>query len=82
MWIKNGISIDGMNGQAATYTALLEVLLNKRYNGKVGWNLWHIDDAHGWHKEWYPSLFDINYNPKPAYYAIYELLDTKSNLIQ
>ena len=61
--------------QAATYSAILEILLKKRTTGKVGWNTWHIDDGHGWYKEYFPSLFDADYMAKPAYYAIQEALE-------
>lgn len=75
VWLKNGNSQTYLEEQAATYKAILEVLLEKRSTGKVGWNIWHIDDGHGWHTEWYPSLFDDNYVAKPAYYAIQEVLE-------
>ena len=50
-------------------------MLEKRLSGTVGWNIWHIDDGHGWHTENVPSLFDKNYEAKPAYYAIQEALE-------
>jgi endo-1,4-beta-xylanase len=49
-------------------------LLEHRHGGIVAWNTWHVSDAYGWHTEWYPSLFDNNYNPKPAYFAVSEEL--------
>jgi GH35 family endo-1,4-beta-xylanase len=76
VWLKNGNSQAALEEQAATYRAIIEVLLEKCSTGKVGWNIWHIDDAHGWHTEWYPSLFDINYSAKLAYYAIQEALES------
>lgn len=75
VWLKNGCSQAYLVEQAATYRAILEVLLEKRSTGKVAWNIWHIDDGHGWHTEWYPSLFKADYSAKPAYYAIQEALE-------
>ncbi len=79
VWLKDGCSQTYLEEQAATYKAILKVLLEKRSSGKVGWNTWHIDDGHGWHREWYPSLFDTDYNPKPAYYAIQDALENSNN---
>jgi len=75
VWIKRGLSPEALEVQAHTYTAIVEVLLQKRSSGKVGWNIWHVDDSSGWHTEWYPSLFDASYVAKPAYYAIQETLE-------
>ena len=75
VWLKDGASQEALEEQAATYRAILEVLLEKRSTGKVAWNIWHIDDTQGWHTEWYPSLFDMNYTAKPAYYAIQQALE-------
>jgi GH35 family endo-1,4-beta-xylanase len=76
VWLKNGISEELLEEQAYTYRAILEVLLEKRATGKVGWNTWHIDDGHGWEIRYYPSLFDADYEAKPAYYAIRDALDS------
>lgn len=75
VWLYDGNSQENLEKQAKTYSAILDVLLEKRLTGKVGWNIWHIDDGHGWHTEWYPSMFDENYKPKPAYYAVQETLE-------
>jgi len=76
VWLKHGTSQDLFEEQAATYRAILNVLLEKRTTGKVGLNIWHIDDANGWHEEWYPYLFDADYAAKPAYYAIQDALES------
>ena len=75
VWLKNGVSPTLLEEQAATYRKIIEVLLEKRVTGKVGWNTWHIDDGHGWKTEYYPSLFNANYVAKPAYYAVQEALE-------
>ena len=74
VWINDN-SQTSLEEQAATYQTIIEVLIEKRSTGKVAWNIWHIDDAHGWHAELYPSLFDANYSAKPAYYAIQKALE-------
>ncbi len=78
VWLKSGNSPTALEEQAATYRAIIEVLLEKRTTGQVAWNTWHIDDGHGWHNTWYPSLFDADYRAKPAYYAIQDALETGS----
>jgi endo-1,4-beta-xylanase len=77
VWITDGATQEHFEEQAVTYRAILDVLLGKRFTGKVGWNTWHIDDSHGWHTEWYPSLFSgsSSYAAKPAYYAIQAALE-------
>ncbi len=74
VWINDNLET-ALKEQAATYSAILEVLLEKRFTGKIGWNIWHIDDKRTWHPELYPSLFDKEYSAKPAYYAIQEVLE-------
>ncbi len=75
VWLLAGISQQQLELQAETYNAILDVLLEKRSSGKVGWNTWHIDDGSGWHNELYPSLFDSAYTAKPAYYWIQDALE-------
>jgi len=76
VWINGDHTESAFETQAETYSKIVEVLLEKRSNGIVGWNTWHIDDGHGWYAvERAPSLFDEDYEAKPAYYAIQELLE-------
>lgn len=56
--------------QSRTYCAIVNKLLEHRRAGLVGWNTWHISDAHGWKTDEFPSIFDDNYLPKPAYYEL------------
>ncbi len=79
VWL-DGDSQEDFEEQAVTYRAILDVLLEKRFTGKVGWNTWHIDDGHGWRIDEYPSLFDDNYVAKPAYYALQVALEGEAGI--
>ncbi len=79
VWLTDNTQED-FEEQAVTYRAILDVLLEKRFTGKVGWNIWHIDDGHGWRIEEYPSLFDSDYEAKPAYYAIQAALEDEAGI--
>jgi len=74
-WINGSHDESAFQMQATTYSKIVEVLLEKRFSGKVGWNTWHIDDGHGWQKEKAPAIFDASYKAKPAYYAIQDVLE-------
>ncbi len=75
VWINGAHTTAAIQKQADTYAKIVEVLLEKQSGGVVGWNTWHIDDGHGWQKEKIPSIFDVDYAPKPAYYAIQKVLE-------
>ena len=62
--------------QAATYEAVMKVMIEKSRTGKIGWNTWHISDAKGFQIERTPALFDAHYRAKPAYYAVQKVLET------
>lgn len=82
VWINGAQTEAAFNLQATTYSKIIQVLLEKRFNGKVGWNTWHIDDGHGWENQKAPSLFDIDYNAKPAYYAIQQVLENPPTAVK
>lgn len=69
-FIKNKVTDDELILQAETYSKIFAVLLEKSAYGIVGWNTWHLTDAHTYRSEYSPSMFDENFKPKPAYYAI------------
>ena len=75
VWIKGDLTPEVLELQAQTYGAIVTALLEKRGTGKVGWNTWHIDDPHSWHRQWHGGLFDGTYAAKPAYYAIQKALE-------
>jgi endo-1,4-beta-xylanase len=79
VWLRNSVTPVELAQQGQTYAAILNVLLQKRISGKVGWNTWHIDDGHGWQTEFHPSLFDTSYTAKPAYYAVQQILEEAGN---
>ena len=79
VWLTDDTQED-FEAQAVTYRAILDVLLDKRSTGNVGWNTWHIDDGHGWRNSEYPSLFDVDYEAKPAYYAIQAALEGEDGI--
>jgi len=79
VWL-DGATQEDFEEQAVTYRAILDVLLEKRFTGKVGWNTWHIDDGHGWRNNEYPSLFDTDYEAKLAYYAVQAALEGEAGI--
>ena len=75
VWLKQGKDYEA---QAETFGAILRVLLSKRSGGEVTWNVWNLSDADSWAKniEYDGCIFDREYRPKPAYYALQrELLE-------
>lgn len=64
--------------QAETFGTILAVLLEKRDSGVVTWNVWNLSDGDAWAqmKAFDGSIFDRQYNPKPAYYKLQQVLET------
>ena len=75
----NANSSEKFMKQAHTYKAIMDIMVEKSKNGKILWNTWHIDDATGWKPEEFPSMFDSQYRPKPAYYGVQLALETKGD---
>lgn len=69
------MSAGKLENQAATYKAILEIMIELSMNSVVGWNTWHINDGSGWRQHLTASLFDTTYMAKPAYYAFQEALE-------
>lgn len=80
---ETGVWIDSTNvnstyeTQAETYAKILGVLLEKHTEGEITWNTWNVDDRYAWQGEKKPTLFDENYKPKSAYYAVQKALEAK-----
>lgn len=62
--------------QAETFATILRIVLSKRESGEVGWNVWNLSDADSWvdRQDLDGCIFDREYQPKPAYYALREVL--------
>jgi len=63
--------------QAKTFAAIVSALLEHRESGEVTWNVWNITDGLAWikNRDKKGTLFDVDGNAKPAYYAIQKLLE-------
>ncbi|MCP3928273.1 MAG: endo-1,4-beta-xylanase [Bacteroidetes bacterium] len=49
VWLKGKKDYEA---QAKTFEAILKILLEKRENGVVTWNVWNISDGQSWKKNW------------------------------
>ena len=55
--------------QAQVYAELFQIY--KAHSDSIERvTFWGLDDAHSWRKESFPCLFDANYAPKQAYFAV------------
>jgi len=61
--------------QAKAYANILEVLVSKRKTGVVTYNTWGMVDGTGNHADKYMFIYDENKKPKPAYFAIKNILN-------
>lgn len=59
--------------QAKTFAAVLELLLRHRNGGVVAINYWHVLNSEAMNKD--GNLFEDNGVPRPAYYAVQNLLE-------
>jgi GH35 family endo-1,4-beta-xylanase len=62
--------------QAETFAAILRTLLSHRHSGEVTWNVWNLSDDDSWQQNRHLDgcIFDYDYAPKPAYYALRNVL--------
>lgn len=69
VWLKKE---KDYQAQAKTFASIVKVLLAHRKTGEVGWNVWNLSDADQWvrTRAWHGCLFDADFKPKPAFYAI------------
>lgn len=73
VWLRND-DAGKVNEQAATFTAITKVLLDNHNNKITGINYWNISSNDDGNKELDGCIFDLNYEPKPAYYSLIDLL--------
>jgi GH35 family endo-1,4-beta-xylanase len=73
---ENTVWIEGehqWSEQAETFSAILRTLLENRDSGVVGWNVWQLVDQDT-QRKMNGCIYDIDLRPKPAYFAIKDLL--------
>ena len=73
VWLKQE---KDYGAQARTFAAILRTLLAHRATGQVTWNTWNLGDGDPWARTrpYEGCLFAADYEPKPAYYAIQQVL--------
>ena len=62
--------------QSETFTSVIKTVLDNRDGGIVGVNFWGIRASESGKAEWDGCLWDDRWKPKPAYFAIKELIDS------
>jgi len=73
VWLRNGTE-GHLEEQAATFTAVMKVLLDQYTNGPVRINFWQVKSSDTQHPDRDGCLFDNDLNPKPAYFAVKNLI--------
>jgi len=73
VWLKAGNELK-YTEQAATFKAITKTVLDNRGTGIVGINFWHIRGNDTSNKDLDGCLFNYNYEPKPAYFEIKDLI--------
>jgi endo-1,4-beta-xylanase len=63
------------DAQAETFAAIVQVVKEKSANGVTSWNLWHIGDDDSQSRQYAPCMWFTDYTPKPAYYAVQQVLE-------
>ena len=70
VWMHKGKLNATADEQAATFGAIVKVLLQHSKNGVVTWNAWQMRDIDTQRPEMMGAMFDEDGKPKPAYYAV------------
>jgi GH35 family endo-1,4-beta-xylanase len=73
VWLKPGNEMK-REDQARTYTSISKVLLDRHKSGVVGINFWQLRSSETMNKTWDGCLYSEELLPKPAYFAIRDLL--------
>ncbi len=75
VWIKDPDDPRLLKAQADTFSAVVRTLLEQRKSGVVTWNTWNLlDREHSKQRNRHGCLFNDDFTPRPAYYAIQKLL--------
>lgn len=75
VWVDSTNVNSTLETHAQTYGKVLQVILDKHKEGEITWNTWNVDDRFAWHADKLPTLFDDNFEPKPAYYEVQRVLE-------
>jgi len=67
-----GTKAERLQAQARLYQEILQICL-RQPRCKV-FTLWGVSDAHSWRAASEPLIFDVDYQPKPAYFALQRTL--------
>ena len=80
VWMRKGELNATSDEQAATFGAIVKVLLQHCKNGVVTWNVWQMRDTDTQRPEMMGAMFEKDGQPKPSYYAVQrELMDFQSD---